>query len=134
MTKAQLGMLAGVLIGVPVGLAGGTAASVIERAQRHLEQRRGWNGAAALVARKDLPVERPLSMNDVETRSLAEAFVTAAQLKGADFGYVTGRRLRVPVKAGQPLEWSFFDTVPDERLGARDACVAALDAQAGGAR
>lgn len=134
MTKAGIGVLVGVVIGAGVGIIGGTIASVFDRAQKHADVRKGWNGSPVLVVNRDLAAGDLLTMENVEVRSVAEPFVSVALLKAADASYVVNLTVEVPLKAGQPLEWAFLPIIKNEERAGRDACVAAIASKRGGAR
>lgn len=131
MTKGQVGVLVGLLAGVPVGGLGGTIASIAVRTQKHADVRRGWDASPVMVVNRDLAAGELLTMEKVDQASVAERFVLSAQVKAADASYVVNQRLRVPMKAGQPLEWVFFPLVKNDQREAREACLVAIDAKRG---
>lgn len=127
-------VLVGVVIGAVVGNVGGTIASVAVNTRRRVEVRRGWNSTPALIATRDLAAGTPLMPDDVKPAAIAERLAPSNQVKLEASTSVMNQRLRVAVKAGQPLEWSFIDVVTLEQTPAHEACRAAVEAKQGAAR
>ncbi len=134
MTKAGIGVLIGVVIGAGVGGIGGTIASVAVSTQKRIEVRRGWNSTPSMVAKRDLAAGAVLELEDIGMRSVAESLFTTGHINPEAFSYVAKQRLRVPVKAGQPIEWSFVDVVMLDKGDASDACTAAIETKMRGSR
>lgn len=132
--KSWPSVLVGVVIGAVVGNVGGTVASVAVNTQRRLEVRRGWSSTPVLIATRDLAAGALLTPDDVKPSAVAEKLAPLNHVKLEASTSVMSQRLRVPLKAGQPLEWSFIDVVMLEQAPAYEACRAAVAAKQGVAR
>jgi len=85
--------------------------------------RRGWNLVEAVVASRTLAPGETLSVEDLEVRSVADLMVTADTILPAQLNASIGRRLRVPLAAGQVLHRDFMEGMTsDAEQGEAPAC------------
>lgn len=96
----------------------GIAWSAIQK--ERLDVRKGWNLVPVLVANVDLSEGTVVTPETLSQRSVPEQFVTPSVVKPDSAQILVGQRLQVPVAAGDPLQWTQFDTArAAERLAAR---------------
>ncbi len=72
-----------------------------------------------LVATRALPAGTVLKDTDVATRSVPEALVTTSVIRPGSLTYLVDQRLTLPMLAGDPLQWGFFETL---HVDAQQAC------------
>jgi len=63
-----------------------------------------------VVATRDLPAGTLLKSTDVATRSVPRALVTASLIPPGSLTYLVDQRLLLPMLAGDPLQWGFFES------------------------
>jgi hypothetical protein len=133
---STLGTLTGAAAGIVVAMIAATPLWMHRRNGEEQTLRLQWHLVPAIVARTDLtPGQRISGERDLSTRDLPMAIVTADAVRGDGANRVEGQTLAVPVKAGDLLQWSYFD-VPDGTLAEQDiekACRDARDAKWKGA-
>jgi pilus assembly protein CpaB len=114
MQPKNTGILVGLLIGVTAGfLAGGAVSGFIghQRVKKaEQDARSGWNLVPVVVAKQDIPEGEVVTFDKVAQRSVPEQFVTASVVKPDGASYIMNHRLTVPVKEGDLLLWSQFET------------------------
>jgi len=114
MERKNTGLLVGLLIGVTAGfLVGGAVSGFLGHQQvKKAEQdaRSGWNLVPVVVAARDIPEGEVVTFDKVAQRGVPEQFVTASVVKPEGATYVINQRLAVPVKEGDMLLWSQFET------------------------
>jgi pilus assembly protein CpaB len=98
-----LGLITGVMLGLMLGLTVGGVWT-------NHKARKGWNLRPVIVASEDLPAGTVLTFDNINQRSIPEQFVTDSVVKPMDAESIINQRLRVPVKAGDPMIWSHFET------------------------
>ncbi len=86
----------------------GVAFSALQREAANV--RSGWNLVPVLVASVDLSEGTVVSLEHLSQRSVPEQFVTASVVKPDSASYVVGQKLQFAVAAGDPLQWSQFDS------------------------
>jgi pilus assembly protein CpaB len=102
-------LLAAVALGL---LAGATAWTSIRARERKVSDR--WQTVRVLCAREDIPEGKELTAEMVAVREIPAQFVTDSYLKvdaqGAVKDSPVGQRVLVPLKAGDPLLASSFES------------------------
>ena len=96
---------AALLFGAAVagGLAGVVAYASVKK--MHADARRGWNLRPVVVAAVDLPAGATLSFDHLSQRSVPEQFITDSIVRPEQASQVVSQRLRIPIKAGDPVIW-----------------------------
>lgn len=74
------------------------------------EAKRGWNLVPVVVAAQDIPENTVITFDQISQRSVPEQFVTSSVVKPDSASYIVNQRLLVPVRAGDPMLWSHFET------------------------
>lgn len=77
---------------------------------REEEVRAGWELVPVLVASADLPAGAVMDADSLARRPIPERFVTASVVKPEHLSLVVGQRLRAPIRSGDPVLWTHFDT------------------------
>lgn len=77
---------------------------------REAEVQAGWDLVPVLVAAQDLPADAVVEADQLARRSIPERFVTASVVKPEHLSLVVGQRLRAPLRSGDPVLWTHFDT------------------------
>ncbi|HEX8706607.1 MAG TPA: SAF domain-containing protein [Myxococcaceae bacterium] len=72
-----------------------------------------------LVAARDLPMGTLLKSTDVVTRSVPSSGVTPSIIKPDAASYLMDQRVLLPMLAGDPVQWAFFENVGNQ---AYEAC------------
>ena len=72
--------------------------------------RRGWNLVPVTVANVDISEGTVVTVDMISQRSVPEQFVTSSVVKPDSVNYVVGQRVQVAIAAGDPLQWSQFDS------------------------
>jgi pilus assembly protein CpaB len=82
--------------------------------------RKGWNLVPVVVSAVDLSEGTVVTMEHLSQRSIPEQFVTSSVVKPDSSSYIVGQKIMVAVAAGDPLQWSQFETTRvAERLASR---------------
>jgi pilus assembly protein CpaB len=125
----------GFLIGLVVGafgaglVFGGGMYLWVKDAENRAQ--RGWNLVPVVTASRDLAGGERVSPGALAHRNVPEQFVTSSVIRPDSAAYVAGARVVVPVKAGDPLQWSYFDTtrakVDPKTTVAQNACSRAME-------
>jgi Flp pilus assembly protein CpaB len=63
-----------------------------------------------LVAARDLPAGSTVTLDDIEERLAHESLVTSSVVKPDSASYIVNQKLTLPLLAGDPVHWSFFET------------------------
>lgn len=86
---------------------------------REEEVRAGWELVSVLVASGDLPAGSTVDAGTLARRPIPERFVTASVVKPEHLSLVIGQKLRAPLRSGDPILWTHFDTAegPDGLAG-----------------
>ncbi|MBN1206406.1 MAG: hypothetical protein JXB05_15955 [Myxococcaceae bacterium] len=63
-----------------------------------------------VVASRDLPIGTTVTWDEMSQRSVPAGLVTSSVVKPDSASYINNQKLLVPVLAGDPLLWSFFET------------------------
>jgi Flp pilus assembly protein CpaB len=74
--------------------------------------REGWNLRPVIIASEDLAAGTVLTFDNINQRSIPEQFVTASIVHPSAATDIINQKLRLPVKAGDPILWSYFETSP----------------------
>lgn len=137
--KSMLALAVGAVIALPLGGAVGAAFGFVLAKKAEVEARRGWNLVPVVVAARPLAPGAEVQFEDISQRSVPEQFVTASVVKPDSASYVVRQPVLVPVAAGEPLRWSYFEaTKATSEAGAagwldseeeRAACAAELTAR-----
>lgn len=77
---------------------------------REVEVRAGWELTSVLVAAADLPAGTEIDAGHLARRPIPERFVTASVVKPEHLSLVVGQRPRAPIRAGDPILWTHFET------------------------
>jgi Flp pilus assembly protein CpaB len=132
--KIALGAVVGLVGGSTVaGLVAGFLSYVSVRKQEH-QSRTSWPMVDVVVAARDLAPGSVLGENALSARSVPEAMVTASIVTPEKAAYIAHQRLEVPLRAGDPMAWTFFETayVAPEESDVAAACSAAIDSAPNG--
>ncbi|AKU90634.1 Flp pilus assembly protein CpaB [Vulgatibacter incomptus] len=97
------------LIAIGLGLLAGAVAYGSLRAKER-EVRDGWNLVPVLVAAEDLEEGSVLSFEMIAKSRIPEQFVTGSVVRPEYAESVIGQRVIVPMRAGDPILWSQFET------------------------
>jgi len=97
------------LIAAVLGLLAGAIALGSLRAQER-QVREGWELMQVLAAAQDLEEGEVLTFEMVATRRIPEQFVTDSVVLPDFAQSVIGQRLIAPMRAGDPILWSHFET------------------------
>ena len=132
-SAGQMGMGLGVVIGLAISLGMGLLLLIgglmyVKHERRAI--RAGWNLVPVIVAADDIAPDTTLTYDMISQRAVPEQFVTTSIAKPDRANELVGKRLKVPVKAGDPLLWTEFDDfkpappqcddVPGDQGAARD--------------
>jgi hypothetical protein len=90
------------------------------------EVQKGWRLKPVMVATVDLPVGAALGPESCTERSVPEQFVAPSMIRPDQLGSLVGRRLVMPLVAGDPLLHSAFDGTADR--AAFTACLHSVKA------
>ncbi|NMO15774.1 hypothetical protein HPC49_03450 [Pyxidicoccus fallax] len=95
-------------MGLPFfGLVGGVVSYfIVKNAER--EARRDWELVPVAVADRELLAREVVTFEDIARRSIPAALLTPSLIRPDDAGRAMNQQLVVPVKAGEPLRWSFL--------------------------
>jgi Flp pilus assembly protein CpaB len=120
------GFVTGLLVGGSVTLilmlsCGGVAGYAYVK-KKTADARRGWNLVPVVVAAMDVEEGTKVSFDQISQRSIPEQFVTSSVVKPDSASYIVGQRVLVPLQAGDPLQWSQFESkkLPQVLFAARD--------------
>jgi pilus assembly protein CpaB len=69
-----------------------------------------------VVAARDLPAGSTVTFDDIQQRSVPAELVTSSVVKPDSANFIVNQKLLVPVLAGDPLLWSFFETLRGDTL------------------
>ena len=72
-----------------------------------------------VVARRALPVGSVVTFDDLQQRSVPASLVSSSVLKPDSATYIVNQKLILPLLAGDPVQWSFFESSPNKAL---DSC------------
>ncbi len=104
-----------ILAAVLALLAGAIAYASLEAKER--EVRDGWNLVPVLVAAQDVAEGSLLAFEMIAKSGIPEQFVTGSVVRPDYAESVIGQRVLVPLRAGDPILWSHFETAKGfERL------------------
>lgn len=104
--------MAGAIVGLIVGLmlfgfiAGVIAFALVKRAEDQSQSR--WHLVPVVVAARDLAPGSKLTAGDLSQRPMPEQMLTGSVVAPESARYALLEPLTVPVRAGDPLQWSFF--------------------------
>lgn len=119
MERNSKGLLVGLLLGAVVGFIGGGLISGLLTwhlaTKRAHELRKGWNLVPVVVAAQDLGEGEVVTFDRLVQRSVPEQFVTSSVVKPGSAEHIVNQRLLVPVRAGDMLLWSQFETRKAEK-------------------
>lgn len=132
MKPLTIGLLVGAFAGVAV--VGLLATGLIVK-QTH-EATVGWRLVPTVVVSQDVPEGTTLTFDVLSQRAVPEQFVTESTVLTEDASAVVGKRVTVPLQAGDPLEWQSFAEPggQEEIAGCIDAILPLVDVAAEGAR
>jgi pilus assembly protein CpaB len=82
---------------------------------RHIEEtkqeiRKGWDLKMIIVAQHDMAEGTLLAIDDVSQREVPEQFVTDSVITPENYNFVLGQKLAYPVKGGDPILWTHFQS------------------------
>ena len=102
----------GVMIGLGISLFVGFVLLVggvlfVKREAR--VSRAGWNLLPVIVAADDLAPGTLVTYDMISQRPVPEQFVTSSIVKPDSANAIVGKRIKVPLKAGDLMLWSEFD-------------------------
>jgi len=104
------------LLGLTVGFIGGGLISGLLTWRLVTKQtddlRAGWNLVPMVVAARDLREGEVMTFDKVIQRAVPGQFVSSSFVKPDGANFIMNQRLLVPVRAGDPLLWSQFETRP----------------------
>jgi pilus assembly protein CpaB len=104
------------LLGLTVGFIGGGLISGFMTWQWVTKQtedvRAGWNLVPVVVAARDIREGEVMTFDKVIQRAVPGQFVSSSFVKPDGANFIMNQRLLVPVRAGDPLLWSQFETRP----------------------
>jgi pilus assembly protein CpaB len=116
MERTSKSLVFGILLGGMVGFIGGgliTGLVTWNLATKNARDlRKGWNLVPVVVAAQDLPEGEVVTFDLIHQRSVPEQFVTSSVVKPDGAEHIVNQRLLVPVRAGDLLLWSQFETKP----------------------
>ena len=78
--------------------------------EREEEIRKGWNTTKIVVASKDVTEGDVIDLGGVAQREIPEKFVTESVLTPENINFVVGQKVAVPLKRGDPILWSHFQS------------------------
>lgn len=106
----------GILVGATVGFIGGGLISGFLTWQLVTKQtqdlRAGWELVPVVIASRDLREGEVMTFDKVIQRAVPGQFVSSSFVKPDAANFIMNQRLLVPVRAGDPLLWSQFETRP----------------------
>jgi len=85
---------------------------------------------AVVVAARDIAAGEVVKLEDVSRREVPRSIVTTSIVHPDSASHIINQRLTLPVLQGDPLNWSFFETLRDQET--YQACQK-LTAEPGGA-
>jgi pilus assembly protein CpaB len=74
---------------------------------------------AIVVALRDLPAGSTLTYDDIAQRSIPAGLVSSSVLTPDSASYVINHKLTLPLLAGDPVQWTFFESSPQQ---VRESC------------
>lgn len=85
--------------------------------------RAGWDTISVVVASKDLPEGTVLSEDNLEASAMPERFFSGSMLRPEEIGtkHVLGRKVSVPMAKGDPLLWTFIESIGSGNARLSDA-------------
>lgn len=107
--KSMVAFGLGAALALPLGGAVGGAVSYVLAKKAEVEARRGWNLVPVVVAARPLAPGAQVQFEDISQRPVPEQFVTASVVKPDSASYVVKQAVLVPVAAGEPLRWAYFE-------------------------
>jgi pilus assembly protein CpaB len=110
MERNSKSLVFGILLGAMVGFIGGGLISGLATWKLATMNRKGWNLVPVVVASQDIPEGQVVTFDLIQQRSIPEQFVTASVVKPDGATSIVNQRLLVPVRAGDLLLWSQFET------------------------
>ena len=114
--KKPAGIVLGLLIGLVVGLTGGVMLSGIVAftwaKTSAAKAREGWNLVPVIITNEDLPEGTVVGFHHLAQRSIPEQFATSSIIKPDGAESIVNQKLRVSLKAGDPLLHSYFAASP----------------------
>lgn len=107
------GFVSGLSIGLGVFLVvaclgSGVGFAYVKRVSSNV--RKGWNLVPVVTAAVDIKEDSKVTMEMISQRSVPEQFVTSSVVKPDSASYIVNQRILVAVQAGDPLQWSQFET------------------------
>lgn len=139
--KAVAALAVGAALGLGMGGLVGGALSFVLTKKAEVEAHRGWNLMPVVVAARPLAPGTLVTMEDFSQRSIPEQLATASVVKPDSASYVLNQAVLVPVAAGEPLRWAYFEVTKareDDSPGLwlrqadeRAACSAEVQARGG---
>ncbi|MEW5741564.1 MAG: SAF domain-containing protein [Myxococcota bacterium] len=137
--RSVVALTVGAVIGLALGGAVGGALHFVLKVKGVAEARRGWNLVPVVVAARSIAPGAMVRMEDISQRSIPEQFFTQSVVRPDSASYVVNQAVLVPVAAGEPLRWAYFEgtrAAQDEGPGGwlaseaeRAACAAELKAR-----
>lgn len=137
--KSVVALVVGAVIGLPMGAFVGGAVHAVLVQKASADARRGWMLAPVVVAARPLAPGELVKFEDVSLRSIPEQFVTTSLVKPDGASYIVNQAVLVPVAAGEPLRWSYFQVTKARSAGTpgewlsqeaeRAACAEAAEAR-----
>ncbi|MBX7114422.1 MAG: SAF domain-containing protein [Myxococcaceae bacterium] len=100
------------IIGVVVGMVAGSAVSGF--ANKAMDDRacRDWKMTPVIVFVKDIKEGSQVTADDLALRNVPDVFVTRSVVTPAETNLVVGKRILVPVLAGDLAYFAQFDPLP----------------------
>lgn len=71
-----------------------------------------------VVATRDLPAGSTVTFDDLSQRSVPAGLVTSSVVRPDSAAYINNQKLLLPVLAGDPMQWSFFESLHGDLLEA----------------
>ena len=110
--KNKLILVVAVLVGI---LAFWLSASYLDKERRTLYK--GAIKVKVIVAKRDLPAMTVLSIEDLAINSVYKSSVGDNVFRVEDLDKISGKRLKYPLKRGEPLWWTHVDMPRDNLTG-----------------
>ncbi len=108
------------IIGVAVGfgfafIAVSVTAVFLVQAKR-TQARAGWRLRPVIVAAEDIPQGKTISFEVLAQRPLPEQFTTESDVTADQVPVIVGKRINVPLAAGDVVKWADFAQMPPPEL------------------
>lgn len=107
--KTVAALAVGAALGLGMGSLVGGALSFVLTKKAEAEAHRGWDLVPVVVAAQAVAPGAEVTMEDITQRSIPEQLVTASVVKPDSASYVVKQQVLVPVAAGEPLRWGYFE-------------------------